>query len=225
MQIMPNDPPIVDVIASGVHDAKNVLFDALMRVGVAMREVSADRGEAALPLLLEVESAIEDAADRLSTLLSAYRLSSHENPVVLMPVAVSDLLDDALLRAHQLGSHRDGVTIDRGTVCGDTVLLDRELVADSLVNAIQNAGRYAQSRVLVSAMAEGDWLTFRVEDDGPGLDTMDENATDEAGHSGVGLFVARRIAALHSRHGRRGNLTLMNGGVLGGALFEMVLPT
>ena len=44
------------------------------------------------------------------------------------------------------------------------------------------------------------------------------------GRTGLGLFIAGRIARLHRRKGRRGRLSLANGGPLGGALFECILP-
>ena len=219
----PNDTPIVDVIASGVHDTKNVLFDALMRIGVAAHEVSGNRGQQALPLLKDASAAVEQATTRLSTLLSAYRLARHENPVVLMPVLVGDLVEYAVMRTPSNSDQQGEIRIVCGDVCSDTWLLDRELVADCLVNALVNALRYAKGQIQISAQVEDGWLVLRVEDDGPGFSPEQTTHTARM-QSGVGLFVARRIAGLHQQHGRQGRLLVSNGGALGGAVFTLMLP-
>lgn len=217
------DTPIVDVIASGVHDTKNVLFDALMRIGVAAHEVSGNRRDEALDLLKDAGASVEQATNRLSTLLSAYRLARHENPVVLMPVLVGDLVEYAALRSPPSAQDQSRVHIVRSEVCPDTWLLDRELVADCLVNATLNALRFAVSRIRISATAENGWLVIKVEDDGPGF-SPELTSHPARMQSGVGLFVARRIAALHRQHGRHGRLILENGGAYGGAVFTLMLP-
>jgi two-component sensor histidine kinase len=64
-------------------------------------------------------------------------------------------------------------------------------------------------------------LVLRVEDDGPGFESTD---IDDMATRGLGLFVARELALLHTRNGRQGSLALYNGGCYGGAVFELRLP-
>lgn len=220
------DTPIADVIASGVHDTKNVLFDSLQRIAAAARKIGngGDGGNAeALALLQEASRSIEQGADRLSTVLSAYRLARHENPVAMLPTPVVDLIESVALRnASHLHEQRN-IRVELGDVCNEAWLLDRELVADTLNNAVENALRHAASRVLISAYVEEDWHVIQVEDDGPGF--SDEMLAGKPHlRTGVGLYVAGRIAALHVRHGRHGKLSLANGGALGGAIFRIFLP-
>jgi signal transduction histidine kinase len=92
---------------------------------------------------------------------------------------------------------------------------------DVLANALNNAARFAHTRILLSAAHEGDELVFRVEDDGPGFDTTDSS---KMAQRGLGLFVAAEIAHRHCRGERAGVLNLSNGGGLGGAVFELRLP-
>jgi glucose-6-phosphate-specific signal transduction histidine kinase len=99
----------------------------------------------------------------------------------------------------------------------DEWLLDRDLVTDMLNNAIQNAGRYARSKVHLQATVDDGWLLIRIEDDGPGFPTLPPPY-------GTGLMVAHRLAALHVRKGRTGSLHLSNDASLGGARFELRLP-
>lgn len=211
---------VIDVIASGVHDTKNVLFDAMTRIGIVADQLRTGQIEGAPAMLDEARLAVEQAAGRLSTLLSAYRLDHQDNPVTLLPVVVSDLVAEALLRfapadriAHlsiEQTAHWDGLWV-----------LDRELVGDALVNALQNASMHARGRIRISVQVEDGWLKLKVEDDGPGFPAT-QLAEEETGRTGI--FVTRRILALH-RHGTRsGRLTLENGGAFGGAVLSIWIP-
>ena len=217
----PHSPLAIDVIASGIHDAKNSMFDALARIGSAIQLINDGHGEGALPILAETEQAVLVSAERLSKLLSAYRLTRHENPVTLLPVSVHDLLEDVVLR---IAPHRrpelvieSHCNIDGFWVC------DRELIADCLVNALQNALRVTRHKIIIEARALEGNLELIIADDGPGFpDTLPAESHRE--NSGVGLYIARRIAHLHVRHERHGQLRLENGGPLGGAVFRLLLP-
>lgn len=216
-----SEQPLVDVIASGVHDVKNVIFDALTRIDVARQLAVAGDGADVVALLDEASSALDQAVSRLSTALSAYRLERHENPVSLLPVVVPDFLDETLLRGVPRTGER-AIAVDVECRCAGLWLFDRELVGEALVNAIQNARRFAASRIWVGATASPGWLNLRVEDDGPGFAAGAGGPGAES--RGVGLLVGARIARLHERGGRTGRLELTTGGGLGGAVFSLWLP-
>jgi signal transduction histidine kinase len=216
-----DQPHAIDVIASGIHDAKNNMFDALARVGVAVQAIHDGKAAAALPALAEIETAVSASAQRLSKLLSAYRLLRHENPVSMMPVDVPGLLEDVLIRVRE--SNADGIALRGECRFQGFWVCDRELVADCLINALQNALRHARGAVSLAAEEAGGQLVLTVADDGPGL-PEDLPAHADGTHSGVGFFIARRIAHLHERHGRHGALELGNGKPLGGAVVRLVLP-
>lgn len=214
-------PHAIDVIASGIHDAKNSMFDALARVNVAVEAIHSGKAAAALPALGEIEAAVSESAQRLSKLLSAYRLLRHENPVSMLPVDVPGLLEYVVIRVRE--SWPDDVALDCDCRCPGFWVCDRELVADVLVNALQNARRYARRAVRITAEESDGQLLLTVADDGPGVSEA-QPPHDDGGQSGVGLFIARNIARLHQRHGRHGTLALDNCGSLGGALFRLTLP-
>jgi len=216
-----NVPLAIDVIASGIHDAKNNMFDALARINSASQMIRDGKSGEALPILAETEQAVLASAERLSKLLSAYRLTRHENPVSLLPVNLHDLLEDAVLR---IAPHRraDLVVESHCEIDGYWVC-DRELVTDCLVNAMQNALRFAQHEIRIEAAMANARLELTVADDGPGFPTT-LPAQLPGEHSGVGLYIARRIAHLHVRHNQHGELKLENGGPLGGAIFRLFLP-
>lgn len=230
-------PHAIDVIASGVHDAKNSLFDALTRLGVVSDALETQDCTTAREALGDAHRTLARTAERLTLAMSAYRLARHENPVSLLPCSVPDLLAYARMRVDEAGGGTEAGSPAKELAITCSVeeewLLDRELIADCLVNAIANARRHARSRVLVDAQAEapapaggGGFLLIAVADDGDGFPpsaTRQQTFPVQA-RSGIGLFVTAQIAALHRVGGRSGSLELANGGPLGGAVLTLRLP-
>ena len=95
---------------------------------------------------------------------------------------------------------------------------DERLIQLALEAAIQNALRFARSRISLGARREGDFLVFSVRDDGPGL-----GAVEETHSTGLGTELCRTIAGAHVREGVKGHVSLANAAE-GGALFEIWLP-
>lgn len=67
--------------------------------------------------------------------------------------------------------------------------------------AAENAARYARRRVRISGQDDGDRLSLRIDDDGPGIAAQDADAAlergarlDRAGGHGLGLAIVRDVA-------------------------------
>lgn len=98
-------------------------------------------------------------------------------------------------------------------------------------NLLDNATRWATSRVRLSLVAERDRVVLDVDDDGPGVPgarreqvferfvRLDEARSRQAGGAGLGLAITRTIAAAHG-----GTITCLSS-PLGGARFRLTLPT
>ena len=199
---------LLDVLASGVHDTKNQLFFAESQIAEAEARHGID--------LAEARYAIEAAAKRLSRTLAAYHLLRNDATLAVVPAVVADLCDEVVLDQQKHLAH-GGIALTHSCSVRDEWPFDRDLIADVLNNAVQNAGRHARSRVRMTAWNEGGALCFRIEDDGPGY-------ADPVNGRSTGLIVAERVASLHERQGRHGSMHLSNGGELGGAVFELRLP-
>jgi signal transduction histidine kinase len=126
--------------------------------------------------------------------------------------------------------HRRGVTLeipaDRSLVVG----ADHDLVERILSPLIDNAGRYARSRIRIAAERAGSTVSVSVSDDGPGIapgqrtELFEPGSRGPAGdgqdrHSGagLGLALARRLA-----RSAGGDLVLGENGA--GATFVVTLP-
>lgn len=199
---------LLDILASGVHDAKNQLFIAESMIAAVEAEHGIAMGEA--------RYAIEAAADRLSRTLLAYHLLRHDAKLAVTPVIVGDICAEVMLAQQRHLAGKDiALTLDCRVP--DEWPLDRDLVTDMLNNAVQNAGRHARQHIRLSACCQDGWLLLRVEDDGPGFTSIPPE-------QGTGLMVAERLAHIHVRRERQGSLNLSNGGELGGARVELRLP-
>ncbi len=114
----------------------------------------------------------------------------------------------------QLPAHK--AETDLRAAPGLTVMGDRGHLERLFRNLIDNALRYAASRVVITATADGGRARIEIDDDGPGipaadrirvfdrfvrLDTSRERGT---GTTGLGLAIAREIALAHD-----GGITLL----------------
>jgi len=123
-----------------------------------------------------------------------------------------------------------------GAVVGDlafgSIRCDPDLIAQVIRNLLSNARRHAGpgGRVAVSAIARGDRLRVRVDDDGPGVPAAERDrvfdrfhrshaARDRAtGGSGLGLGIALSLVELH------GGRIWIEDSPLGGARAAFELP-
>ena len=86
--------------------------------------------------------------------------------------------------------------------------------------------------MLLTIDEEDEQLVISINDDGPGypqamLDRQKEfiqGIEPSSGSTGLGLYFASRIAALHGRDGIQGRIEISNGGALGGGVFRLFLP-
>ncbi|WP_328780395.1 HAMP domain-containing histidine kinase [Streptomyces canus] len=178
---------------------------------------------AAHPELLDLDGAVEDTV-RLQHLAADLLLLARLDAGERGAGARVELA--ALARERAAG--RAGVTVraDAVEVTGSRGQLERVLD-----NLLDNAGRHARSAVVVTVRRDGDRnAVVEVGDDGDGVPAgdreriferfvrLDEARARDDGGAGLGLAIARDVAA---RHG--GTLTVRDAPT-GGALFELRLP-
>jgi signal transduction histidine kinase len=102
----------------------------------------------------------------------------------------------------------------------------REDLEEMLGNLLDNACKWARSRVVVSSSIDGDQLVISVDDDGPGLDPSMRaqvlqrgvRADQRVEGSGLGLAIVSDLAELYG-----GSVTLETS-VLGGTCARLELP-
>jgi signal transduction histidine kinase len=116
-------------------------------------------------------------------------------------IASADGLSRTLLRLHA----GRGLAIDVRVPPDHAVRSHREDLDEMLGNLLDNACKWAKSRVAVESSANGTGVVITVDDDGPGLETSMRDAVlrrgvkaDEAAPgSGLGLAIVRDLAELY----------------------------
>lgn len=218
------------VIASTVHDMKNSL--AMLMQAHNQWQTHLSEAQRAVPEHGVIEYEFAHLNGMLVQLLGLYKLGVDQLPLRPDYHELDDFLEA------QLACQAD-VFASRGIVAryevGDFAALgffDRELIASVVANILNNVVRYARQEVLVSVDEENEQLVLTVNDDGAGYPMAMiarqgeyvQGINQSSGSTGLGLYFAARIAALHQRNGVCGHVEIDNGGPLGGGLFRLYLP-
>ncbi|QCI14625.1 HAMP domain-containing histidine kinase [Pseudomonas putida] len=218
------------VIASTVHDLKNSL-SALIQAH--------DQFLARLPEGLRqgteqgvIEHEFRHLNGMLVQMLGLYKLGVNQLPLCPDYHELEDFIEAQLAAHQEVLEHRDILATWRIDTQSPLGFFDRELVASVVANVLTNAIRYAGHALLIGIEEQDEQLVISVNDDGPGYpQRMLERQQDyvqgidaHSGSTGLGLYFAARIAALHERDGVQGRIEISNGGALGGGLFRLYLP-
>jgi signal transduction histidine kinase len=156
-------------------------------------------------------------------LAQARAAASGAAPGARCPIAASaEPLARTLLRLYA----ERGVTIDAVVAADHAFRGQREDLDEMLGNLVDNACKWARTRVAVASSAHDGVVVVTVDDDGPGLDASMREAVlqrgvraDEAAPgSGLGLAIARDIAELY------GGSIALDASPLGGLRAKLTLP-
>lgn len=225
--------PVIDfasVLASTVHDMKNSLCMLIQSTELIQQESAQLSGDARDEL-----ARLNYEANRLNSnllqLLSLYRLERNQLPVQIDQHYMADIAEELVLKNQFYTEQRK---LQLQTELPDNLhwFFDYDLVMNLLNDAVANALRYCDRRILLTVSQQQQLLVLEVHDDGQGFpefmlnsDAIDMNTPDLANnHTGLGIFFAKLIARAHNNKGVRGTVELRNGGRYGGGVFRLTLP-
>lgn len=201
-----------DLYTAVVHDVKNQLAELAFRLG--------KRSDAQMEMGIAM-----NAARRLTEMLLVHREASDQLQVNTNTVNPADFLEILAAEYRELfPAISIRIEAERSPVCA---FFDDALVRLALGNALHNACRYACSCIQLTAYEQGNMLVLEVSDDGPGFP---ENVLASGGKlpaatsgsgTGLGLYLACKIAELHRLQERHGSVELSNSP---GGRFRMMLP-
>lgn len=220
------------VIASAVHDMKNSLGMLLNSLDELRGELPAEQHSGRFNTL---EYEAQRVHSDLIQLLGLYRIQQQSLSAHAGEHFVPEFLDEQLAQ-HQVLMSARGITLEV-EAAAVTGYFDGDLIAGVLNNILNNAIRYTQSAIRVSAREQAGYLIIAIEDDGEGYPEHMRQSTEQdspdlphkgidfsSGSTNLGIYFAARIARLHQEGRRQGEIRLSNDGELGGGRFEIWLP-
>lgn len=216
------------VLALTVHDMKNSLGMLLNSLDELRAEHEDKLDDSSRFNTLQYEA--ERIHNDLVQLLGIYRLGENNLSAHIEEHFVPDFLSEHLARHTPLLKGLDiECAIDAEEING---FFDADLLTGALNNTINNAIRYTQTRIRLTANERDGYLVIGVEDDGEGYPehmqysgTLSFKSLDfNTGSTSLGLFFVSAVADLHSEADRTGYIKLHNDGPLGGGVFEIWLP-
>lgn len=217
------------VIASTVHDMKNSLA-MLMQAHSQWLARMPDQQQSKEQGVIDFEFAHLNGM--LVQLLGLYKLGVNQMPLQPAYHELDDFIEAQLAAHHEVFASRGIMATYEVDPLSPLGFFDRELIASVMANCINNAIRYAKDALLITVSDEAGQLVITINDDGEGYPpAMIERQADyvqginqSSGSTGLGLYFAGRIAALHQRNGVGGYTRISNGGPLGGGVFSLYLP-
>lgn len=226
----PSQQPVLPLfLASSVHDMKN---------SVGMLSASLERmlGEldpqafAAYQEMAHMLFEVRRVNGNLTQLLTLYKLGEQLYPFDPQACSIAQCALELASQNRTLLDSR-GITLYVEHPPGLIWHFDEDLVSGVLNHAINNAIRYTHDKIRIAFAEREGRLGVRVEDNGPGypqalLATPEtcQGVNFRSGSTGLGLYFAREVAALHQHRDAQGTLRLENGGALGGGCFILELP-
>lgn len=213
-------------LVASTHDMKNSLG---VLTAYLENELARTPGD---PATVQALYEAQRMAAHLARVLDLNKLEAGVLPFDPAEIALPDFAAEAAARVRPLAVSLRvtlEISLSPGLHYG---YFDHELVLGVIVQALHNAIRYSRDRVRLTIAGEGDGVSMRVDDDGPGFPAfmldpgfaVRPDAEGLASATGLALYFSSRVADLHRNRGLRGSCRLENGSPLGGGGFVLTLP-
>jgi signal transduction histidine kinase len=209
-------------VADASHELRSPLATLTATLEVADADVSGRAWR-------ELRSVMASEAARMATLVENLLLLARADDqglrIFAVEVDLDDLLEDEARRLRSSSTLVVSTTIEPVRVLGDRLKLSQ-----LLRNLVDNASRYARTRVRLELAVVGSQAVITVEDDGPGIPEddrlrvferfvrLDESRDRASGGAGLGLPIVREVVRGH--HGQ----VAIGAGADGGCRVVVRLP-
>jgi signal transduction histidine kinase len=191
---------------SAAHDLRAPLYRARVRIEEALQHPDLPTGSR--EVMDATLSELERVQRTLGTLLQIAQADAHARELALEDVDLANLARE-IVDLYQPEASSSGQTLTYGGVSHANLRGNRQLLAQVLVNLVENALKYvdAGGRVEVGVATGGDEITLTVADNGPGVPPQErqrilepfarlDRDRGESG-SGLGLSLVAAVMRLH----------------------------
>ena len=209
-------------VSDASHELRSPLAGVRTRIEVGLRNpTGTDWPELAKGVLAD-----NVRMERLVRDLLAIAREDNSRPPSRAEIDLDDQVMMEVASSRLLGA----IPIDTAGVSGGRVLADPDQMRRVVANLLDNAQRFARSRIFVRVQTIGPDVVLSVEDDGPGIPAaarervferfarVGEARNREEGGAGLGLAIVRETALAH------GGSTEITDGSAGGAMVIVRLP-
>ncbi len=214
------------ILASSIHDMKN----SLASIRGLITDISL-KSNNATPEFSQLEIESNRMNNSLIQLLSLYKMEIEQFNVAIDEYAVEDMFADITAnQSNLLKLNNISIDTEYEQHDDDLCFCDFDLITSALSTILNNAQRYANSKIILSTGIIDNYRYFSIEDDGRGFteDLLVNNKQTDlnfySGNTGLGLYFVAAIAKLHFTEDRFGYIQTSNESRLGGAKFSLFLP-
>ena len=213
------------------HDIKNSL-------GVLLKDISnimsrCDVGNCIMRNhCADMEYEVRRINNNLVKMLSLFKMHAGDYLLNIDAHSVGEFLDEIMLEQSTLMEQK-GIGCEIQCEPELYWYFDRNLMTGVMGNAISNALRYTQDKLLIRADSSEAGLSIAVEDNGKGfpafmLEQQEEFQRPESGflnnNTGLGLYFTQQVLELHQHDDLHGKVLLENESSLGGGRLSLLLP-
>ncbi len=210
-----------------VSDASHELRSPLATLSAAVEIAAADSSGATWEEMKDVLTG-ETARMRylVEDLLTLAKTNDGGLHLDTADVDLDDVVNDEVRRLRSTSKHEIDALLEPARVTGDVRRLGQ-----AVRNVLDNAERYAQSRITIQVRNSSDGVVLAIDNDGPPVPIaereriferfvrLDESRSRESGGSGLGLAITAAIMSAH-----RGRI-LSTEAPDGGCRFELAFPS
>jgi K+-sensing histidine kinase KdpD len=220
------------ILTSAVHDMKNSLCLLLQSIESMSAESNTEYDKQThTAKLADLHYEVLRLNSGLIQVLSLYRDEKDQLPLNIAECFIADYFTEFCIK-NQLYSDSHHIEIDVNIDPDLAWYCDHNLISYLLSDVFINALRYSKGKLLITANIVNNQLEIEIADNGNGYpDSMlqaQHNSMSalscKQGRTGLGLYFARLIANAHVIKGKKGHISLRNGGTLGGGIFTLLLP-
>jgi signal transduction histidine kinase len=227
-----HEQPFSLMLASSIHDMKNSLGMVIHSLDEMIDTRDGEGNCRCQPdLAARLQYEAHRVNDNLIQLLTLYRIENKTYTPQIEACQVADFLAESMAISEPLLRFRN---ISVEVICDEALpgYFDRELITGIINNVLTNAMRYTHDRLQISARHQDNFLVITIDDNGQGYPPamLEEGARQQqkvsftSGRTGLGLYFAAMVAAMHSDGERRGYIEVSNQSDIGGGRFRLFLP-
>lgn len=219
------------LMASTVHDMKNIIAAVSHAYESLLAEMPEALQRSPQARLIEQEALRLDAM--LMQLLGLYKLEHGQLLLQAVYCPLDEVFEDLHNRHRELLNYRNidlQIELENPDLEG---YFDISLIGTVLDNALGNAINYCKKTIRLNAQHQDNGILLSISDDGAGYpesllgtvrNSQSSSIDRNSGSTGLGLYFAANIIAMHDQDDRPARLQLSNNTALPGACMSIWLP-